>query len=327
MKRDEIMRQRILQSLYRTPGDYISGNELAESLGISRVAVWKHIEALKAEGYDISGTSGRGYTLNQPENIIIPEKLQAGLVNISIIKAIKHFNTVDSTNNTARRLLEEGQIEAGALITSHHQTTGKGRRGRTWESPPGVLTFSLVIKPDLPVQEIPLLSLVLAVAVSSALDHFLSRGSQIKWPNDVLADGRKMVGILLELSGEIDRPDYVVAGIGVNINTRMEQFSPLTQSLSSSLYELEQQTFSTTAVLIAILQEVDHYYNLFLNQGFASILEEFKQRCGHLGKAVNINLGQRVLTGINTDIDEMGNLLIDTGEKIEKVSTGDVSVI
>ncbi len=321
------MRQRILQSLYNTPGTYISGHELALDLGISRTAVWKHIEALKAEGYDISGTSGRGYTLNQAENIIIPEQLQTALANISIVRDNQHFTSVDSTNNVARRLLEESKIEAGTLITSNYQTAGKGRRGRKWVDPPGVLTFSLVLKPDLPIQEIPLLSLVLAVAVSRALDTFLRQGSQIKWPNDVLAEGNKLVGILLELSGEIDRPDYVIAGIGVNVNTSRKEFPPEIQARATSLYEEEQHRFSQTVVLFEILQQIDHYYALFLSQGFGSIRAEFKQRCLHLGQKVSLDLGARVLTGVNTDIDEAGNLLIDTGEKLEKLSTGDVAVL
>lgn len=321
------MRQKILHRLCNASGGYVSGNELAESMGISRVAVWKHIEALKAEGYDISGTSGRGYTLKNRNNIIIPDQIKKSLDELSIVNNLKHFSCVDSTNKAARRLLEKGQIEAGTLITTNLQTEGKGRRGRQWESPAGGLAFSLVIKPPLPIHQIPLLSLVFAVAVCQGLNSFLSQPCQIKWPNDVYAGGKKVVGILLELSGELDRPDYVIAGIGINVNTSREQFSEDVQNLSGSLHEIENSGFSLTSVLVEVLRQLDHYYGIFLQEGFGEILSEFKNNCWHLGQPISLNQGGRVISGINTDIDENGSLLIYTGGKIEKLSTGDVSVI
>lgn len=320
------MRERILAKLYELKGSPVSGNDLAEELGISRVAVWKHIEALKQEGYDITGVSGKGYSLNDWTSVIWPEEIlnksKSGLFNQIIF-----YPTLNSTNELAKELVTQKKAKEGLVIVAGKQTSGKGRLGRIWESPAGGLWFSIVLSPKLPIHELPLLSLVLAVGVASALDEFINTGCGIKWPNDVFINGKKVAGILLEVSGQVDNIDNVIVGIGININVSPETWSHDTKDIATSLLEVTNRQIPNNLVLPVVLAYIEKYYRLFITNGFAPIREEFKSRCVHLHKEVSVKQVNRVVTGINTDIDSQGNMVLKVGEDILCITTGDVKII
>jgi BirA family biotin operon repressor/biotin-[acetyl-CoA-carboxylase] ligase len=319
------VRQKILRELIENRDSFISGSQLAESLGISRVAIWKHIEALKEEGYDITGVSGRGYRLND-KGVIIPDKIRAGLPQQLIGSHIYYYPRLDSTNEALKRSLKDYPPE-GTVYVAGKQEGGKGRRGRKWESPPGGLWFSFLLRPNLPLPQIALLSLVFAVSLAKSLDVFAGLPCQIKWPNDIYCQGKKIIGILLEMSGEIDKADNLIVGIGINVNVRSSDLPAAIGAKSTSLLEVYGRETAADKVLITVLKDLDSYYQEFLNHGFSSIRLEFKSRCLHLGKAIETTRGSDIIRGINTDIDDMGNLIVQCQDNLVRISTGDVKVL
>jgi BirA family biotin operon repressor/biotin-[acetyl-CoA-carboxylase] ligase len=321
-----MMRTRILYELLKADGNYISGKLLAEQLGVSRVAIWKHIEILKNEGYDIIGVSHRGYCLQNQQDIIHIEELMDRLNTQYIGDKIEVLTTVDSTNQVARERLQTGEADSGGVIVARTQMHGRGRRGRSWISPPGGLWFSVILRPDLPMQDIPLLSLTFAVAIAQALDEYVSE-VQIKWPNDVFIHGKKVAGILLEMSGEIDQMDYLIAGIGVNVNVHEQELSDELGAIATSLSQQAGKKFNLSEVLACLLQSMDDQYRQLLEGGFESILEVYKSRCLHLGKAIQIHRGSQLVEGINIDVDSRGTLIVQSGDTLERIHTGDVYLL
>lgn len=320
------MRQKILTKLYELKGAPVSGNDLAAELGISRVAVWKHIEALKQEGYDITGISGQGYSLHDWACVIWPDEIMNNL-DSRLVKEILFYPTLDSTNELAKELLADKKAKEGLVIVAGKQTAGKGRLGRIWESPAGGLWFSIILSPKLPLHELPLLSLVFAVAVASALDEFLNTRCGIKWPNDIFVNDKKIGGILLEVSGQVDNIDSVIAGIGININISRDIWSNDTRDIAISLLEVTNQIIPNNIILPVVLSHLEKYYTLFINNGFIDIREEFKNRCVHLNRKVTVKQVNKGLTGINTDIDDQGNMVLKVGKDIIRITTGDVKII
>lgn len=319
------MRVTILSKLYELQGGYISGTDLAEELGVSRVAVWKHIDALKQEGYDITGVSGKGYTLNNWQNIILPAEVKQKLVNSHFVKEVMFYPTLNSTNELAKELARNN-TEKGLVVVAGKQTAGKGRLGRRWESPPGGLWFSIILKPKLALHELSLLSLVFAVAVAKALDNFLPTPTSLKWPNDVFINEKKLAGILLEVSGQIDNIDHVIVGIGINVNILPENIPIDKENVTSLLAETNRELVNSH-ILAVILSYIEDYYHLFLQTGFAKIRQEFKEKCFHLGKNISINQPKHTITGLNIDIDEQGSLVLEVGQDVVYITTGDVKII
>ena len=217
------MKYRILARLQEVSGEYISGTVLARELGVTRTAIWKHIESLKEEGYQINGVPNRGYRLTGLEGLPIPPR---GEAEFFIGRQLLRFAEVDSTNDVARELLARGKLGHGAVILAERQRQGRGRRGRNWESPNGGLWFSVVLFPEITIAELAKISLVSALAVAGALQRFVPSGTGVKWPNDVLLNGRKVAGILLEMKGEFDKIEYVIIGIGINVNVLLKDMSP-----------------------------------------------------------------------------------------------------
>jgi len=322
------MRQRILHELAIHSGQHVSGSELADKLGISRVAVWKHIEVLKKEGYQISGTSGKGYKIEDDYNILLPQQIKRQLKTQMFGKEILYYPKLKgSSNKKAGELIREKRIPAGTVVIASLQTEGKGRRGKVWESPSGGTWFSIIIKPNMSIQETARLSLVFAVAISNALDRYVPLKTELKWPNDVYYQGKKLCGILLETSGEIDQVDYVVVGVGINVNLGKESFSELTREKATSLLIASGRRYKLENVLVDVLVSMEKYYNLLLAQGFNTILHEFKDKCFHLNQNVAIQVVHQVVKGKNLDIDEMGSLLVKTENGVEKLTTGDIKLL
>lgn len=318
------MREQILKELLQNRDNFISGSQLARRLGISRVAVWKHIEALKEEGYEITGVSGRGYQLND-KGVIIPEVIKASLGGQLIGREIVYYPQLDSSSEALKRSLKDKVIEEGTVYVAGKQDQGKGRRGRRWESPAGGLWFSFLLRPDLAVSQIALLSLTFAVALAKSLTNL--GPVYIKWPNDIYYRDKKIAGILLEISGEIDSADYLIVGIGLNLNIKQADFPEPVAPGATSLMEEGGKKIAANDMLIALLQELNRYYQQFLQTGFAGIRIEFKSLCMHLGKEIEVVQGPKRIHGINSDIGEMGNLIIESQDGQLSISTGDVRVV
>jgi BirA family biotin operon repressor/biotin-[acetyl-CoA-carboxylase] ligase len=322
------MKDRILEELRKAYPGFVSGARLAQSLDISRVAVWKHIETLKQAGYDITAVKGKGYCLHNGGQAIIPSLLEKHLHNSPWGSPLYFATQTESTNRWARQLLDsEPLIPDGALVLAATQTGGRGRMGRKWSSPQGGLYFSLILRPNLDLQRASLLSLVLAVSCARSLQNYINYPCRVKWPNDVMIDGLKAGGILLEASGEMDRLAYVVAGIGLNVNQTLLDLPVEVRGLATSLIAVTGQNCDLNLLAAHLLKDLQQDYYSFLQEGFAPFLEAYKQFCIHLQQPISVNNGKDQIIGINKDIDENGNLLIEADGKLLSISTGDVQLI
>ena len=221
----------------------------------------------------------------------------------------------------------EPLIPDGDLVLAATQTGGRGRMGRKWSSPQGGLYFSLILRPNLDLQRASLLSLVLAVSCARSLQNYINYPCRVKWPNDVMIDGLKAGGILLEASGEMDRLAYVVAGIGLNVNQTLLDLPVEVRGLATSLIAVTGQNCDLNLLAAHLLKDLQQDYYSFLQEGFAPFLEAYKQFCIHLQQPISVNNGKDQIIGINKDIDENGNLLIEADGKLWSISTGDVQLI
>jgi BirA family biotin operon repressor/biotin-[acetyl-CoA-carboxylase] ligase len=318
------VRQQILKVLKKQNGSFLSGHLLAEQLAISRVAVWKHIEALRDEGYQIEAVKGVGYRLRPGSDVIIPEEVGRALQGTEWGREVYYYAELGSTNEEIKATLSQRTLAEGTVIIAGKQLQGKGRLGRTWVSPAGGLWFSILLKPGLDLAQTALLSLVFSLAVCQGVKNMCQVPAFIKWPNDVVLQGRKLSGILLELSGEIDHTRQVIVGIGINVNNRSEDYAG---NQAISLAEYTGQSIDLTSCLISVLKSMNSAYQQFLQQGFTDLRRQYIQHCCHLNKQVEIMQGGERLGGLNVDIDEMGHLVLLGNAGTIRLSTGDVRVL
>ena len=204
--------------LLRESGENVSGQDLCEHFGISRTAVWKIMNQLKEEGYEIEAVQNKGYRLLNEPDLMTKDELESRTHTKYVGQTVYYSHEVDSTNTWAKRLAEEGAPN-GTLTTAETQTAGKGRRGRVWKSPEGTsVSMSLLLYPDLEPAKAPMLTIVMGLAVVQGVQRALGVDTRIKWPNDAVLNGKKLCGILTEMSAQIDYINYVVIGTGINVN-------------------------------------------------------------------------------------------------------------
>lgn len=318
------MRTAILELLKHNGGHYISGEEISHTLNVSRTAVWKHIRALKQDGYDIEAHPRLGYALRQNTDRLLPDEIKAHLTSRVLGQEIHYFTEVDSTNNEAKKLAADGCPE-GAIVVAESQVTGRGRLARGWFSPFGKgIWLSVVLRPPFGPMDAAKCTLMAAVGVNRAINRVTGAGCGIKWPNDILWDGRKVVGILTEMSAEMDAINYVVIGMGINAN--MEEFPSEIAATATSLALATGQTVSRVTLLAEILAELESVYMLVKQAGFEPVFAAWRQQSITLGRQVKVQGFQRSFSGLAVDIDADGALLIKTPQGVERVLAGDVSI-
>ena len=319
------MRSSILELLRNAGGNYVSGEEIAVQLGVSRTAVWKHIQELRQAGYDIVSHSRSGYSLRQAPDLLLPGEIRNGLETTLIGPDIRYFEDVSSTNTVAKALAADGAVE-GTIVVSEAQGAGRGRLSRGWFSPAGKgIWFSLILRPDFLPQDAPKCTLLAAVAVVRAIRQFsLSVG--IKWPNDILFEGRKLVGILTEMSAEMERVNYIVIGTGINVNMDTADFPPEVVEIATSLSIMKGEHLPRVKLLQAVLTAMEELYLDVLQNGFVSVLDEWRQYSVTLGQEVRVLGIHESFVGKAVDIDEDGALLVDTEHGRRRVLAGDVSI-
>jgi len=318
--------QLVLELLLESGPDFASGEALSGKLGLSRTAVWKVVNALRDRGYAIEAVPSRGYRL-----VRVPDRLSALeilplLETHDLGRTVHAFDTLPSTSELAFKLASEG-AEHGELVVAEQQTAGRGRRGRTWASPPGKnLYASLVLRPELPPQRAPELTLLAAVAVAEAL-----RGegveASIKWPNDLQAGGKKIGGILTELSAEADRVHFVVLGMGVNLNAAPSDFPPDVAEVATSVMRGLGRPVNRAAFLARLLRTLERWLDVHEEQGFGPIRARWRALSSTLGLEVLVKTDRRELRGTAEDIDVDGALLLRTADGTERVLAGDVEQI
>ncbi len=300
---------------------YLSGEEISRSLNISRAAIWKYMQELRKDGYEIEAVPHLGYRLvSSPDKLFVWE-IKFGLNTKRMGQNIIYHDTVTSTMDAAFKVGMEGASE-GTVICAESQTKGRGRMGRSWISPKGKgIYFSILLRPKLPPSEVAKLTLMAAVAVAEAVKNVAGVEAQIKWPNDLLVGRKKLAGILTELNAEMDRVKFVVIGIGLNVNASVSQLP----SGATSLKNEAKRSFSRVEVLQEILREIEKWYGRLSVQGFDLILDRWKELSLTLGKRVRIADPSGFIEGEAANIDTDGGLLIrqDTGVIVKKMA-GDV---
>jgi BirA family transcriptional regulator, biotin operon repressor / biotin---[acetyl-CoA-carboxylase] ligase len=306
----------------------ISGEELSRHLNVSRTAVWKHIKALRALGYHIESLPSQGYRLLSSPDILLPEEIMSGLDTIRVGKRIVLLDHIGSTNTEAFRLAEDG-AEDGTVVIADSQHHGKGRLGREWLSPPGVNIYcSVILRPPIPPVSAYQMTFLSAVAVARVVEQTVPLMPRIKWPNDILLNGRKIAGLLNEMSAETEKVNFVILGIGVNLNMSEQQFPENLRHPASSLMlesgsEVERKTFFTT-----LIKELDTLYDSYLRSGDEPVRKEWVHRCDMIGKSVAVSGPNTMISGTVTGVDEHGALLVRLSDgSIEQVLSGDVTLL
>lgn len=316
----------------RESGDYVSGQQLCDRLGVSRTAVWKVINQLKEEGYLIESVPGRGYRLvESPANVYSESEIASRLHTKWAGRKLHFFETTGSTNSDAKRFAEEGEPH-GTTVVADRQTAGRGRRGRSWESPAGTsIYFTIVVRPKFAPDQASMVTLVMALSVAEAVQEITGLDVGIKWPNDIVVNGKKVVGILTEMSmtPEMNEIQFLVAGVGVNVNQAgPEEFPEELRGMATSLKIEAGRQLDRAALLERILARFETDY-----EKFEQTLDLSALKARYEARLAGRDAGVRVLdpageyNGISRGITDTGELIVEREDK-EKVLVyaGEVSV-
>ncbi len=305
----------------------MSGEEISNLLGVSRTAIWKHIQSLKEDGYEIQSVTRQGHRLLAVPDRLYPKEVQEGLTTTSFGQSIVYFDRVSSTNEVAKELAAQG-IPEGTVVIAEEQTGGKGRLGRQWVSPHGQgVWLTLILRPQISPMDAPKLTIMAAVAVARAIAQVSSVTPGIKWPNDILYQGRKLAGILTEMSAEMDTVNYAILGIGTNVNISEEAFPEELKNQATSLLKEGGTKVNRAKYVQSLLGNLEELYGQLLGGGFDAILAEWRRFSLTIGARVVVTGLKQTMEGLAVDIDETGALILEdtTGQKL-KVVAGDVSI-
>lgn len=319
------MKSRILKML-REQENFISGQEICDSLGISRTAVWKYMNQLKNEGYEIESVPNRGYRLVSLPDIISEQEIKSQLTTTAFGREVYFFDEIDSTNNYIKKIAENGAGH-GSLAIAECQTGGRGRRGRAWKSPKGTgIWMSYLLRPAIPPYSASMLTLVAGLAVSRVLSEVTGIEAGIKWPNDVVMNGHKVCGILTEMSADPDIINYVVVGIGINVNTR--EFPEDIAEVATSLRIETGRQHNRSGIIAKICTDFENLYGKLCECGnMAALTEEYNKHLVNVDREVRISELQDSYSGIARGIDNEGRLLVELPDgSIKPVFAGEVSV-
>jgi BirA family transcriptional regulator, biotin operon repressor / biotin---[acetyl-CoA-carboxylase] ligase len=317
----------ILKALRSVGDGSVSGAELSQQLGVSRAAVWAHIEDLRALGYEIEASPHRGYRLLSAPDLLHADDLLARLGRTRVIgRDIRVFEKTTSTNDVIEKLARDG-VKEGVVVFAESQTRGRGRLGRRWLSPSRKgLWFSVLLRPDLRPEETTRLTVASATAVRRAIEQHTGLKPEIKWPNDIHIGGKKVAGILTELSAELDRVKYVILGIGVDVNVAAADLPELRKVATSLQVELGHPV-SRAELAVAILRELDSEYARLASGAFGAVADEWAAHCATLGHDIVIRTGNRQIRGRAEALGEEGALLLRTEHgHLERVTGGDVTI-
>jgi BirA family biotin operon repressor/biotin-[acetyl-CoA-carboxylase] ligase len=320
------MRDLILKALQQE--GQVSGEQLGKRFNISRTAVWKHVNELRKIGYEIDSSPRTGYSFVKSPDLVFPEEISLGLNTNIMGRRILYSEEVTSTQDVAEEAARKG-AEEGVVVISERQTEGRGRKGRLWASPPreGVY-FSAVLRPNLRPTQIIQIPLIAGVAVCKAIRRITPLEPRIKWPNDITISGKKVGGILTEMSCDIDRVNHIVLGIGVNVNTQCSLLPEPARGIATSLAEKCGEYISRVRLVQCLLAEFDALYNEFLVSGFDASRQEWKALDDTIGSWVKVSDAKEEIKGKALDIDEEGFLLVrkENGD-VKRIISGDVSLI
>ncbi|MBM7866448.1 biotin--[acetyl-CoA-carboxylase] ligase [Heliobacterium gestii] len=319
-------RKPILEALSVAEG-FLSGEELSRRLGVSRSAIWKHIVALRQEGYTIDAHTRLGYKLRSRSAFLLPEEVGPLLETERFGRDYHFYASLPSTNRTAKELARQGAAE-GTVVLAEEQTEGRGRLGRGWYSPPGLgIYFTVILRPAIPLGLAPQVTLLASVAVCKALETVAGVQPSIKWPNDVLLHGKKLCGTLTELNAEMEAVNYLVVGTGINVNQGPEDFPGEVAKVATSLYATTGEKVDRARLFAALLRFFEADYKHWLSAGFERLRSEWLERAAGMGTTVRVIAGQQEWIGRAEGIDSDGALLVrDGGGELRRLISGEVSL-
>ena len=321
------MKTEILKILRGTDG-YVSGQELCDKLGVSRTAVWKVIGSLKEEGYEIDSVSRKGYRLLSSPDVVSESEIASRILDGVFGQRVVSYEITDSTNTRAKQLAEEGAVH-GTLVVANMQTAGKGRRGRSWQQEEGsVIAMSLLLRPTFSPDKASMLTLLAAHSVAGAIEAVTGLPAAIKWPNDIIINRKKTVGILTEMSlgVELAAIDYIVIGIGINVNNTA--FPEDIRDMATSLYLEKGERVSRSVLIAESMRRLEADYEAFLEtEDLSAILQDYNAHLISMNKEVRVLDPKGEYTGISRGMDAQGELLVERADgEIIKVYAGEVSV-
>lgn len=300
----------LLQLFSRYPDQYVSGALMSEELNVSRTAIWKQIRKLEAAGYEFEASTKRGYRLVYTPESINADGLNEKLKTIRFGRELLAFEQVKSTQDLAKELAEAGAAE-GALVIAEEQMSGRGRMGRSWVSPQGKgIWMSMVMRPNVPIYCAPQLTLLTAAALCRSLKRMTGLPIGIKWPNDLLIEGKKISGILLESAAEDERLKYIVAGVGISVNLSPSDYPEQLRATATSLRIQSGYPYSRKAIITDFLKEWEELYDLYLLKGFSPIASIWESLSVTLGIPVRLITPQGELTGVPIGLENNGAIRI-----------------
>ncbi|WP_431731851.1 biotin--[acetyl-CoA-carboxylase] ligase [Bacillus timonensis] len=321
------IRKKLLEVFSSANGEFISGQKLSEQLGCSRTAVWKHIEDLRNEGYELEAVRKLGYRIITKPDKISANEIQLGLETKSLGRNIHFEESVTSTQKIAHKLAYEGAVE-GTLVVAEEQTTGRGRLDRTWYSPKHTgVWMSMILRPQIPPSQAPQLTLLAAVGVVQAIQEVTGLEPDIKWPNDILIHQKKIVGILTELQAETDRINSVIIGIGINVNQELSQFPENLHTIASSLAIEKGEKIDRAKLIQVILLKIEKLYKEYLQHGFKVVKLLWESYATSIGKQIIARTISGSIEGKAIGINEEGVLLLeDAAGTVHHIYSADIEL-
>ena len=319
-------KQTVIDILRDNPG-FVSGEAMSAKLGISRNAVHKHVKSLRARGYQILGISRRGYRLEDEPCRLSMGHITDRTADSAFGRSYRYYDEIESTNVETKSLANSGAPE-GTVVIAECQTAGRGRLGRRWVSPAGKgLLFSVLLRPTMPMEDAHLLTLVAAAAAAEAIETLSGTTVKIKWPNDLFIGDRKVGGILMEVAGEQDEVDWVVVGIGVNVNTEYSELPVALRRKATSLKMATGHEVDRSDLLATLLLALETQYAHAAGNGFERALSAFRERDYLLSKSICVQTREGPVAGRASGIDESGALLVELPQRhIRRFHSGDVSL-
>lgn len=318
------MKAAILKMLRET-GGYVSGQEICEKLGVSRTAVWKVIRQLQEEGYQVEAVRSKGYHILDEPDVITAEEVESLMETEWAGKSVVYYPETDSTNLRIRHLGDEGAPH-GTLAVADRQTAGRGRRGRTWESPGGSCIYmSVLLRPDLIPEKAPVITLVMACSVAEGIMDCADVNLQIKWPNDIIAGGKKLAGILTEMSSQVDYINHVTVGVGINVNI---QSFPEEIQTATSLFSETGKRVKRAPVIAAVMKHFEEDYKIFMQtEDMSGLMEKYSSLLVNRGREVRILEKGAEHKGFAEGINRKGELIVRREDgTVENICAGEVSV-
>ncbi|WP_203339499.1 biotin--[acetyl-CoA-carboxylase] ligase [Planococcus beijingensis] len=318
---------KLAKRLIESNGEAVSGQQLAEEFGISRTAIWKHIKELEEKGYAIESVKKKGYRIVSIPDTLEPLAIQTGLKTKHIGQNIEYVESCSSTQIIAHKLAQEG-APGGTVVLTETQTAGRGRMARKWDSAAGKgVWMSVILRPDVVPQKAPQFTLVTAVAVVRAIEEVTKLQPKIKWPNDILLNGKKCTGILTELQSDADGIQALIIGIGLNINQEKTDFDPEIQAIATSLKMESGDTVSRQKLVQSLLNYLEIYTQMYIEEGFGLLKVMWESYSTTIGHPIRARMTNQTLEGIAEGITEDGVLQLRTADgKLHGIYSADIEM-